>query len=305
MITAGMVKELRERTGAGMMDCKRALTESDGDMEKAIEVLREKGLAAAAKRAGRVAAEGLIESYISDEGKKGALVEVNCETDFVASNEDFVDFAKNIAKQAALSNANDIEELLNEKYINGDSSVKDVLTGLIAKIGENMTLRRFARFEADENGVLKDYIHGGGRIGVMVSLSSEKPEGLEDLAKDIAMQVAAANPLFLTRNEVPADMLESEKEIYKTQAMNEGKPENIAERMVAGRVEKYYKEICLMEQVWIRDADYTISKLLEEKSKENGAAIAVKRFARFEKGEGIEKKSEDFASEVASQIKKS
>lgn len=304
MITAGMVKELRERTGAGMMDCKRALTETDGDLEKAIEVLREKGLAAAAKRAGRVAAEGLVETYISEDNLHGALVEVNCETDFVASNEDFVAFTKNIAKQAALSKSNDVEGLLNEKYIAGDSSVKDVLTALIAKIGENMTLRRFVRFDVEEKGILKDYIHGGGRIGVLVYLASEKAEGLEGLAKDIAMQIAAANPQYLTRNDVTADVLEREKEIYKTQAMNEGKPENIAERMVAGRIEKFYKEVCLMEQLWIRDGDYTIKKLLDEKSKENGSAITIKRFARFEKGEGIEKKSEDFASEVASQINK-
>lgn len=302
MISAALVKELRERTGAGMMDCKRALTEANGDMDKAIEGLREKGLAAAAKRAGRIAAEGLVDTYISEDGLKGALVEVNCETDFVASNKDFIDFTKNIAKQVVLSQPNDVESLLNAKYMGGDSTVKETLTALIAKIGENMTIRRIAKFSVDEKGVLKDYIHGGGRIGVMVYLTCEKTEGLEELAKDIAMQVAAANPQYLTRDEVPADVLAREKEIYKTQAMSDGKPENIAEKMVAGKVEKFYKEVCLMEQLWIRDGDYTIKKLLDEKSKELGAAIAVKKFARFEKGEGIEKKSEDFASEVASQI---
>lgn len=302
MISAGMVKELRERTGAGMMDCKRALTETDGDMDKAIEVLREKGLAAAAKRAGKIAAEGLVRTYISEDKLHGAMVEVNCETDFVSSNKDFIDFADNIAKQAALSKSNTVEELLGEKYIAGDSTVKDALTALIAKIKENMNIRRFVRFDADEKGIIKDYVHGGGRIGVLVYLTCEKKEGLEEIAKDIAMQVAAANPQYLTPDDVTDDVLDREKEIYKTQAMNEGKPENIAEKMVHGRIEKFYKEVCLMEQLWIRDGDYTIKKLLDEKSKELGAAITIKRFARFEKGEGIEKKTEDFASEVASQI---
>lgn len=304
MITAEMVKELRERTGAGMMDCKKALSSTDGDMEKAIEVLREKGLAAAAKKAGRVAAEGLVETYISEDGKLGAIVEINCETDFVAKNEDFITFAKNVAKKAAVSNAKDVEELLGEKLGEDGATVKEVLTGLIAKIGENMNLRRFTRFVKDEKGIIKDYIHGGGRIGVMVSLACEKEAGLDELAKDIAMQVAAANPQYISRDEVTEDVIEKEKEIYKVQAMNEGKPANIAEKMVQGRLQKYYKEVCLLEQLWIRDQDYTIQKLLDEKSKELGAKIVIKKFARFEKGEGIEKKKEDFAAEVQAQMKK-
>jgi len=302
MITADMVKELRERTGAGMMDCKKALSQAEGDMEKAIEILRERGLASAAKKAGRIASEGLVETYISEDGKLGAIVEVNCETDFVAKNEDFISFVKNIAKQAALSSAKDVEELQNEKYIAGDSTVKETLTALIAKIGENMNLRRFERFVKEENGLLKEYIHGGGRIGVLVYLVSENEQGLDELAKDIAMQIAAANPQYVTRDDVPQDVIEKEKEIYKVQAMNEGKPENIAEKMVQGRLQKFFKEVCLVEQLWIRDQDYTITKLLDERSKQTGSKITVKKFARFEKGEGIQKKSEDFAAEVQAQI---
>lgn len=304
MITAEVVKELRERTGAGMMDCKRALTESNGDMDKAIEILREKGLAAAAKKAGRIASEGLVETYISSDGNLGSIVEVNCETDFVAKNEDFLAFIKNIAKQAAHSKANDIEELLNEKYIDGTGTVKETLTELVARIGENMNLRRFQRFEKQDNGILKEYIHGGGRIGVLVQLSCENEEGLDELAKDIAMQIAAANPLYIYRDQVTNDVIEKEKEIYKIQAMNEGKAENIAEKMVMGRLQKYFKEVCLLEQLWIKDADYTIQKLLDEKSKSAGAKIEIKKFARFEKGEGLEKKNEDFAAEVQAQINK-
>lgn len=304
MITAEMVKELRERTGAGMMDCKRALSESDGDMEKAIEILREKGLAAAAKKAGRIASEGLVETYISDDGKLGSIVEVNCETDFVAKNEDFISFVKNVAKQAAHSSSTSIEMLLNEKYIAGEGTIKDVLTGLVAKIGENMNFRRFERITKVNNGVIKDYIHGGGRIGVLVQLECENEDGLDELAKDIAMQVAAANPLYISRDQVTVDVIEKEKEIYKVQAMNEGKTEAIAEKMVQGRLQKFFKEVCLLEQVWIRDADYTIQKLLDEKSKIAGAKITVNKFIRFEKGEGIEKKVEDFAAEVQAQINK-
>jgi len=304
MITAEMVKELRERTGAGMMDCKRALSNTEGDMDKAIEVLREKGLAAAAKKAGRIASEGLVETYISEDGKFGAVVEVNCETDFVGKNQDFISFIKNISKQAALSNAQTVEELLNEKYIAGENTVNEVLTGLISTIGENMKLRRFERFVKEQNGILKDYIHGGGRIGVIVHLACENENGLEEVAKEITMQIAAANPIYISRDEVTGDVIEKEREIYKVQAMNEGKPENIAEKMVKGRIDKYYKEVCLLEQLWIKDQDYTIQKLLDEKSKTIGAKILVKKFARFEKGEGIEKKSEDFAAEVQAQINK-
>ncbi len=303
MITAQIVKELRERTGAGMMDCKKALSATDGDTDKAIEFLREKGLAAAAKKAGRVASEGLVEAYITEDGKTGALVEVNCETDFVAANEDFVTLVKNTAKQAALTSAKTVEEFLNEKYIADQSvTLKDAVTALIAKLGENMNVRRFEKF-TNENGVIQSYIHGGGRIGVLVSLTSDvKNDVVAEVAKNLAMHVAAANPLFLNKEQVDNETLNKEKEIYRVQALNEGKPEKIVEKMVEGRVQKYYKEICLVEQVWVRNADYTISKYLSEKSKEVGASISIAAFARFERGEGIEKVEENFAEEVQKQM---
>jgi elongation factor Ts len=303
MITAQMVKELRDRTGAGMMECKKALGESNGDLEKAIEILRERGLAAAAKKAGRVASEGIVETYVSADYKSGAIVEVNCETDFVAANEEFVALAKNIAKQAASTEAKNVDEFVEEKYIADSSiSIKDAVTALIAKLGENMTVRRFQRF-AIESGAVQSYIHGGGRIGVLVEVACDKESDVVlTVAKDVAMQAAAANPLFLNRDSVNSETLDKEREIYKVQAMNEGKPENIAEKMVEGRIQKYYKENCLVEQIWIRNSDYTITKYLQEKSKEVGAPITVTRFARFEKGEGIEKKEENFAEEVRKQM---
>ncbi|GAA0114339.1 translation elongation factor Ts [Clostridium senegalense] len=300
MITASMVKELRERTGAGMMDCKRALSETNGDMDKAIEILREKGLAAAAKKAGRIAAEGLVVTYISEDNKKGAVVEVNCETDFVAANEEFVKLAKNIAKQVTYSNVTTVEELIEENYIEDETStIKDTLTALIAKIGENMSVRRFKRFSI-ENGMLQSYIHGGGRIAVMVELACDKQdETLAQVGKDVAMQIAAANPLFLDETAVDHETIEKEKEIYRVQALNEGKPEKIVEKMVEGRVKKYLKEVCLVDQVWVKNPDYTITKYLQEESKKIGADIKINRFARFERGEGIEKKEDNFAEEVA------
>ncbi|WP_411682972.1 translation elongation factor Ts [Clostridium thailandense] len=303
MITAQMVKELRERTGAGMMDCKKALNEVNGDTEKAIELLREKGLAAAAKKAGRVAAEGLVKTYVSEDGKTASIVEVNCETDFVSANEAFVELADNAAKQAAKSNAKTIEELVGEKYIADESiTLQDAVTALIAKLGENMNVRRFQKLVV-ENGAIESYIHGGGRIGVLVKVECEKESPiLKEVAKDVAMQVAATNPLFLNRDAVDNESLEKEKEIYRVQALNEGKPENIVEKMVVGRVQKYYKENCLVEQVWVRNADLTIEKYLKEKSKEVGAPITVSAFVRFEKGEGIEKKEENFAEEVQKQM---
>lgn len=303
MITAQMVKDLRERTGAGMMDCKKALSESNGDPEKAIEYLREKGLAAAAKKAGRVAAEGLVKAYISDDKKVGSLVEVNCETDFVAANEDFVNLVNNVAKQASVSVSKTVEEFVNEPYIEDNNiKVQDAVTALIAKLGENMNVRRFTNFSV-ENGVIESYIHGGGRIGVLVKLNCDKQsEVLNTVAKDIAMQVAASNPLFLSREYVDADTMEKEKEIYRVQALNEGKPEKIVEKMVEGRIQKYYKEVCLVDQVWVKDPELTISKYLQQKSKEIGSTITVDGFVRFERGEGIEKKEENFADEVAKQM---
>ena len=302
MVTAQLVKELRERTGAGMMACKKALTESNGDMEKAIEILREKGLAAAAKKAGRVADEGIVKTYVSEDKKSGAILELNCETDFVAANEDFMNFADKVAEMAAKTNSTTVEEFEAEMF-NETQTVKEALTALIAKLGENMNIRRFKKFSV-ENGMVHSYIHGGGRIGVLVEVSSDKVnEIVEEVAKDLAMQVAAANPLFLNESEVDSTSLEKEKEIFRVQALNEGKPENIVEKMVAGRIKKYYKEVCLMDQPWVKDGDKNIAKFVDEKSKELGCPIVVNRFVRFERGEGIEKEEVDFATEVANQVK--
>ncbi|MEW8957125.1 translation elongation factor Ts [Clostridium sp.] len=303
MISAKAVKELRERTGAGMMDCKKVLTETNGDMDKAVELLREKGLAAAAKKAGRIAAEGVIATYVSEDKKTAGIVEVNCETDFVAINEDFINFANNLAKMASLTSNTEVEALVEEKYIADETkTVKEFLTELIAKIGENMNVRRFVKFNV-ENGTIASYIHGGGRIGVLTKVECEKESPItEGVAKDLAMQVAAANPLYLDETSVDQEAIEKEKEIFRVQALNEGKPENIVDKMVVGRVKKYLKEICLVDQVWVKNGDYTITKLLQEKSKEVGAEMKVTSFVRFERGEGIEKKEENFAEEVAKQM---
>ncbi|MBO5005592.1 MAG: elongation factor Ts [Clostridia bacterium] len=291
MVTASQVKELREKTGAGMMDCKKVLTETDGDMEKAAELLRERGIAKAAKKSDRIAAEGLVEAYVSEDGKIGAVVEVNAETDFVAKNDEFKSFVSDVAKQIALTNPSNVEELLSAKSIvEEDKTVQEVLTNKIATIGENMSIRRFARFESA--GLVEKYIHGEGKIGVLVELEN----GTNELAKDVCMQIAAAKPEFLDRESVPAERVEKEMEILKAQAMNEGKPAEIAEKMVQGRIGKFYGEICLVEQDFVKNPDMKIKQLLESK----GAKIV--RFARFEKGEGIEKKEENFAEEVAKQI---
>ena len=301
MISAKSVKELRERTGAGMMDCKKALTETNGDMEKAVEVLREKGLAAAAKKAGRVAAEGIVKTYIAEDMKKAGIVELNCETDFVAANEDFVAFAGKLAEMASTTEAADVEAFINEKF-NDEKTVKEALTELIAKLGENMTVRRFEKFSV-ENGIIQSYIHGGGRIGVIVELGSEATsDKVKEAAKEVCMQVAAANPLFLDESQVDTDALDKEREIYRAQALNEGKPEKIVEKMVEGRIKKYYKEVCLVDQIWVKDGDKSISKYLEEVSKEAGSKVVINKFVRFERGEGIEKKEENFAEEVAKQV---
>ena len=278
MITAAQVKELREKTGAGMMDCKKVLTETDGDMEKAIELLRERGIAKAAKKSGRVAAEGLVECYVSKDGKVGAIVEVNAETDFVAKNQEFRDFVMDVAKQVV------------EKNPEAGKTVQEVLTNKIATIGENMNIRRFERFET--TGIVEKYIHGDGKIAVLVELTN----GTTELAKDICMQIAAARPEFVKDTDVPEERVQKEMEILKVQAMNEGKPEAIAEKMVQGRLRKFYEEICLVDQAFVKNPDKKISDIL----KENNAEVI--RFARFEKGEGIEKKEENFAEEVAKQL---
>ncbi len=292
MVTASQVKELREKTGAGMMDCKKVLTETDGDMDKAIELLRERGIAKAAKKSSRVAAEGLVAAYVSDDKKVGAVVEVNAETDFVSKNDEFKTFVNDVARQIVEKNPANVEELLAQPSIaESGKTVQEVLTNKIATIGENMTIRRFARFES--TGIVASYIHGEGKIGVLVDMENATPE----LAKDICMQIAAAKPEFLNREAVTAERVAKEMEILKAQAMNEGKPAEIAEKMVQGRINKFYGEICLLEQPFVKDPDIKINKLLESK----GAKI--NNFARLEKGEGIEKVEENFAEEVAKQIK--
>lgn len=307
-ITAAVVKELRERTGAGMMDCKKALGETGGDLEKAIEYLREKGLSAAAKKAGRIAAEGLVGAYVAAGKKVGVLVEVNCETDFVAKNPDFQQFVKDIALVIADKDPAENDALAKLKLASG-ATVAETITGLVAKIGENMNVRRFVRFETKGNGLIDSYLHMGGKIGVIIECSFSKPETANNpeflaLVRDLAMQVAAAKPEYVRREEVPAEVLEREKAIYKAQAINEGKPEAIAEKIMVGRLDKFYKEVCVLEQLFIKDSDKTVTKLLQEfNAKLGGENISINRFARFEKGEGIEKRQDDFASEVMSQIK--
>ena len=292
MITASQVKDLRERTGAGMMDCKKVLTETDGDVEKAIELLRERGLSKAAKKSGRIAAEGLAASYISEDKKVGVVVEVNAETDFVAKNEEFRSFVADVAKQIAVKAPATVEELLaEESMVEAGKTISEVLTSKIATIGENMSIRRFERFET-ETGMIKDYIHGDGKIAVLVEMEN----ATEELAKDVCMQIAAARPEYLDRESVPAERVEKEMEILKAQAMNEGKPAEIAEKMVQGRIGKFYGEICLVEQPFVKNPDQKVGKMVESK----GAKII--RFARLEKGEGLEKREENFAEEVAKQI---
>ncbi len=292
MITAAQVKDLREKTGAGMMDCKKVLTETDGDMEKAIELLRERGIAKAAKKSGRVAAEGLVEAYISEDGKVGAIVEVNAETDFVAKNDEFKSFVASVAKQVVEKDPKDLEDLLAQESIDEvGKTVKDVLTDKIAKIGENMNIRRFVRFESD--GLIEKYIHGDGKIAVLVNMKG----GDNEVAKDVCMQIAATRPEYLNEASVPEDRLNKEKEILKVQTMNEGKPEAIAEKIVQGRIRKFFEEVCLVDQVFVKDPNKKVSDILKEHNAE------VTEFARFEKGEGIEKKEENFAEEVMKQLK--
>ena len=299
--TAKDVSALRERTGCGMMDCKKALTASDGDMEKAIEFLREKGLAAAAKKAGRIAAEGVVYAIVDEAKKVGVVIEVNSETDFVAKNEQFMTFVDTCAKTVIAENPADVDALLNCIAVGGTETIADLLREKILTIGENMKIRRFARFEGD----VVTYVHGGGRIGVMVKFDTDVADNatFKTLAKDIAMQVAASNPSYLNKESVPAETVAHEKEILTAQAINEGKPANIAEKMVMGRIGKFYKEVCLVEQPFIKDGDINVQKHIDAVAKEIGGSIKVVEFVRFEKGEGLEKREDNFADEVASMVK--
>ena len=284
-ISASVVKELRERTGAGMMDCKKALTATNGDMQKAIDWLREKGIAKAAKKSGRVAAEGAVAAYISADGKTGVLLEVNCETDFTANNENFRALEKKVIEHIAATKPA-VLDALNDSVIDG-KKVADLVTEATATIGEKISIRRFVTYETE--GKLTTYIHMGGKIGVLVEMTG----GSDELGKDIAMQIAAANPSAVDRAGVDATELEHEKEILRKQALEEGKPEKIVEKMVAGRINKFYKEVCLVEQIFVKDNEKTVKDILGKEK--------VLRFTRWQLGEGIEKKETDFAAEVAAQ----
>lgn len=307
-VTASMVKELREMTGAGMMDCKKALSATDGDFDKAIEFLREKGLATAEKKAGRIAAEGLVATTIKDGDKVAAIVEVNAETDFVAKNEVFQTFVKEVVEQAANTDAADIDAFKAEKWaLDTSMTVDEKLAAMIAKIGENMNIRRFKKI-VSEDGIVVSYIHAAGKIGVLVEAKTENnDERVKEALKNVAMQVAALNPKYVSTDDVPEEYKEHEKEILIAQAKNDpknaNKPENIIEKMITGRLAKELKEICLLEQEYVKaENKETVAKYLEMVSKEVGTPVELKRFVRFETGEGLEKKNEDFAAEVAAQM---
>ena len=303
-ITAGMVKELREMTGAGMMDCKKALTETNGDMDAAVEFLRKNGQAKAEKKAGRIAAEGIVKTVVRDD-KVAAIVEVNSETDFVAKNDEFQGFVEAVVNQVADNDPADMDAFMAEAWA-ADSSktVKDALVEKIAVIGENLNIRRFERVNA-ENGCVVSYIHGGGRIGVLVVADTDVVnDEIKTCLKNVAMQVAAMSPKYVSRDEVSQEYMDHEKEILLAQAKkaNPEKPDNIIEKMIIGRLNKEMKEICLLDQVYVQDSDLTVAKYVDKVAKENNANLAVKKFIRFETGEGIEKKQENFAEEVAAQM---
>ncbi len=306
-VTASMVKDLREMTGAGMMDCKKALAATDGDMDKAVEFLREKGLAAAEKKAGRIAAEGIVDTCVLADGKVASIVEVNSETDFVAKNEKFRDFVAAVAKQAAETTTTDLDTFLAEKWaLDTSKTVKEELSSMIAIIGENMNIRRFERVNA-ENGFVMSYIHGGGRIGILVDVNcSVNNEEVQEAAKNVAMQIAALSPKYVDQSEISADFIAHEKNILKAQIMNDPanskKPENIIEKMLEGRLNKELKEFCLVDQVYVKDSELSVGQYLANVSKQVGASMTIKKFVRFETGEGLEKKSENFAEEVARQM---
>ena len=303
-ISASMVKELREQTGAGMMDVKAALTEANGNMEEATKILRKKGLAAASKKAGRITAEGTVQAHVS--GNTGVLVEVNCETDFVGRNDNFRRFAEEVAKVIAGSNAASVEQLLNEEWP-GAETVGQKVAEMIGSIKENISIRRFAKYDAPDNAAIGTYIHGGGKIGVMVEVVAQtgtKSANLTEVAKDVAMHIAAAEPRFLRREDVTEKDLATEREIARDAALKSGKPENIVEKMVSGKMEKFYGEACLLEQPYIRDDKSTVAQHLQKQGKDAGCTYAITRFTRFKLGEGIEKKGpDDFAAEVASFLK--
>ena len=308
-VTAAMVKELREMTGAGMMDCKKALAATDGDMDKAVEFLREKGLAGAAKKAGRIAAEGIVDALVSEDEKTAVVVEVNSETDFVAKNEKFRSYVADVAKQALKSDAADMDAFMAEKWIADESlTVEQALSSQIAIIGENMKIRRYEKV-TEANGFVASYIHAGGKIGVLVDVETDVVnDAVREMAKNIAMQAAALKPQFTNRSEVSAEYIEHEKSILMAQIQNDPKesqkPEKVIQGMIEGRINKELKEICLLDQVYVKaeDGKQSVKAYVDSVAKAEGARITIKGFVRFETGEGLEKKNENFAEEVAKQM---
>ena len=308
-VTAAMVKELREMTGAGMMDCKKALAATDGDMDKAVEFLREKGLAGAEKKAGRIAAEGIVATALTEDEKKAVVVEVNAETDFVAKNAKFQAYVAQVAAQALTTTAADMDAFMEEKWAADESlTVKEALSSQISIIGENMNIRRFKQV-VEENGVVVSYIHAGGRIGVLVDVeTSVVNDAVKEMGKNIAMQIAALNPKYTSRDEVSAEFIEHEKGILMAQIQNDpkeaSKPEKVIQGMIQGRINKEMKEICLLDQTYVKaeDGKQSVAQYVAQVAKENSAKITVKGFVRFETGEGLEKKEENFAEEVAKQM---
>ena len=310
-VTAKMVKDLREMTGAGMMDCKKALSATDGDMDKAVEFLREKGLAGAEKKAGRIAAEGIVDTAMTADEKKAVIVEVNAETDFVAKNAKFQAYVAQVAAQALTTTAADMDAFMDEKWAADESlTVKEALSSQISIIGENMSIRRFKQV-TEENGFVASYIHAGGRIGVLLDVQTDVVnDAVKEMAKNVCMQVAALNPKYTNRNEVSADYIEHEKSILMAQIQNDpkeaSKPEKVIQGMIQGRINKEMKEICLLDQVYVKaeDGKQSVAQYVAQVAKENGANIELKSFVRFETGEGLEKKEENFAEEVAKQMGK-
>ncbi len=307
-ISAAMIKELRELSGAGLSDCKKVLTETDGDMDKSMQILREKGLAKAAKKAGRIAAEGIVVVNVADDAKTASIVEVNSETDFVAKNDVFRGFVNELAAQLVTSDAADVDALLNEDWkAEAGMTVNDKLTAMIAKIGENMNIRRFEKVTADD-GVIVSYIHAGGKIGVLVNAETDNAsDAVKECVKNVAMQVAAMSPVYVSKDDVSEDYKKKEMEILISQAKNDpknaGKPENILEKMVTGRLNKELKEVCLLEQEYFKSENKeTVGKYVENVAKAEGCTLKIKGFVRYETGEGLEKKNEDFAAEVAAQM---
>ncbi len=299
--TAQDVKALREKTGCGMMDCKKALTQADGDMDKAIDFLREQGLAKQAKKASRIAAEGVAYATTSDDNSVGVVIEVNAETDFVAKNDSFMEFVKACAATVIEQNPADVEALLALQATGSDKTVAELLQEKVLTIGENIQIRRFERME----GACVAYVHAGGKIGVLVNFNTDlaaKPEFVA-YGKDVAMQIAALNTPYLTRDDVPAEVIDHEKEVMRQQVINEGKPEAIADKIVMGKINKYYKENCLVDQEFVKDNKLTVAQYTKNTAKELGGNIDIVKFVRFEKGEGIEKRQDDFAAEVASMVK--